>query len=195
MTSLQHTLGRLTGGPALLAACTLALAGCGTPGAAPSSSASTSASAAFNDADAMFAQMMIPHHQQALQMSETLLAKPGLDPRVGSLAQQIKAAQAPEITTLKGWLSSWGRPESMPVGHSMHGMLSETDLGELGSADAAAASKLFLTRMIAHHEGAVSMAQVEKATGRHEGALAMASAIIASQSKEIDEMRSLVARL
>src|ERR1044071_4520138 len=63
-----------------------------------------------NDADAMFAMHMIPHHQQAIEMSDMVLAKQGIDPRVTELAKQIKAAQGPEIEQMQGWLNQWGMP-------------------------------------------------------------------------------------
>ncbi|MDQ4503413.1 DUF305 domain-containing protein [Sinomonas sp. ASV322] len=197
----------LVGGLAVVG---LALAGCGasasdgkpTSGSdahaghsMPTGSTSAAPTGAFNSADSMFAQMMIPHHEQAVEMSDLVLAKPGLDSRVSALAQQIKGAQAPEIATLKGWLTGWGQPLSMPSssGHSMEGMMTDADLAELKSADAATASKLFLAQMIAHHEGAVQMAQTEKASGRYEGAVAMAGSIVSSQTKEIADMKGLLA--
>ncbi|WP_077488872.1 DUF305 domain-containing protein [Sinomonas mesophila] len=198
--------------PATALAAALALAGCGAPGpsTAPTSSAAPSSTggahgnhempmgtpnAGFNAGDVMFAQMMVPHHEQAVEMSDIVLAKPGLDPRVAQLAEQIKGAQAPEIATLRGWLGEWGQPSMMPggAGHGMDGMMSADDLEKLRAAGAAEAAKLFLTQMIAHHEGAVSMAQTEKSSGQHAGAKSMAESIIASQTKEIEDMKALLA--
>ena len=192
--------------PAALLTATLALAGCAATG--PSSTPSSTGAAhgdhqmpmgtpnvGFNAGDVMFAQMMIPHHEQAVEMSDIVLAKPGLDPRVAQLAEQIKAAQGPEIATLRGWLGEWGQPSMMPAGagHGMEGMMSADDLAKLRAADAAEASRLFLTQMIAHHEGAVSMAEAEKASGQHEGAKSMAEAIVTSQTKEIEDMKAMLA--
>src|SRR5882724_5357650 len=88
------------------------LTGCSGPsepahpaGHSPSSSATAAAAEAHNDADVMFAQHMIPHHQQAVEMSDMLLAKQGIDPRVTQLATQIKAAQGPEIQQMQSWLN------------------------------------------------------------------------------------------
>ncbi|AMM34295.1 hypothetical protein SA2016_3637 [Sinomonas atrocyanea] len=185
----------------------LALAGCGAtaqsaPAAGtahdghtmPMSSAPSAAGAAFNAQDVMFAQMMVPHHEQAVEMSEIVLAKPGLDGRVSALAQQIKGAQAPEIATLKGWLGAWNQPSAMPgdAGHGMEGMLSAEDLGKLRAADSGAASRLFLSQMIAHHEGAIAMARTEKAGGAHPDAVAMAGSIVDSQAKEVASMKDLL---
>ncbi|MDQ0260171.1 DUF305 domain-containing protein [Sinomonas atrocyanea] len=192
---------------ALPAAALLALAGCGTAAqptpaasgphdghAMPMASAASTSGTAFNAQDVMFAQMMIPHHEQAVEMSDIMLAKPGLDGRVSALAQKIKGAQAPEIATLKGWLGAWNQPGAMPgdAGHGMDGMLSGEDLGKLRAADGRQASRLFLSQMIAHHEGAVAMAQTERAGGSHRDAVAMASSIVDSQSAEIESMKSLL---
>ncbi len=63
-----------------------------------------------NDADVSFAAGMVPHHQQAIEMSDIILAKQGIDQRVVDLANQIKAAQGPEIATMQQWLTGWGAP-------------------------------------------------------------------------------------
>jgi uncharacterized protein (DUF305 family) len=96
--------------------------------AAPSTPAATAASGTpaagpHNDADVMFAQMMIPHHQQAIQMSDMILAKDGLNSEIAELAQQIKDAQAPEIARMSGWLAGWGEDPSPSMGmdHDMGG--------------------------------------------------------------------------
>ncbi|BCT77879.1 DUF305 domain-containing protein [Sinomonas cyclohexanicum] len=155
---------------------------------------------AFNAADAMFAQMMIPHHEQAIEMSGTVLAKPGLDPRVAKLAEEIRAAQAPEIATQSGWLEAWGQPRAMPAGagrgmDGMDGMMTADDLAKLKAASAPEAARLFLTQMIAHHEGAVSMAQTEQEGGSNPEAVAMARSIVDSQTAEIDGMKTLLGQL
>ncbi|MBM7832880.1 uncharacterized protein (DUF305 family) [Agromyces cerinus] len=144
-------------------------------------------------ADVMFAQMMIPHHEQALEMSGIVLAKDGLDPEVAALAEEIEAAQGPEIAQLETWLGEWDAPREMPGGgHGMSGMLSADELAALEAADATAASQLFLERMIEHHEGAVEMAEEQLASGSHEGAIEMAEAIVATQTAEIERMRALL---
>ena len=126
---------------------------------AGTSAASSSAPAAqaHNQADVTFAQDMIPHHQQAVQMSDIILGKQGIDPRVVQLANQIKAAQGPEIQQMQGWLSQWGQPTmSMAPGTVMPGMLADQDITALQNAQGADASKLFLTGMIQHHQGAIA---------------------------------------
>ena len=85
------------------------------------SPANTADAQAHNDADVNFAQGMIPHHQQAVEMSDMLLAKEGIDPRVVSLAEEIKAAQAPEIEKMRGWLNDWGIAAMPPMSSGMPG--------------------------------------------------------------------------
>ncbi|MFP5365854.1 MAG: DUF305 domain-containing protein [Actinomycetes bacterium] len=168
----------------------------------PSSSApatSAAASAEFNDADTMFAQMMIPHHTQAVAMSDIMLAKGGIPAEVTALATKIKAAQGPEIEKMTSWLQSWGQPTEMPNGmpadHGMSGMMSEDDMAKLEAAQGTEAAKLFLTQMIAHHEGAVMMAKTETTDGKNAEAVQLSKQIVSSQETEIQEMKDLLATL
>ncbi|MCG7610440.1 MULTISPECIES: DUF305 domain-containing protein [Mycobacterium] len=174
-----------------------------TTSAAASSPAATEA---HNDADVMFAQHMIPHHRQAVEMSDVLLAKQGIDARVIDLATQIKGAQAPEIEQMQGWLKQWGNPPMPPMpqqghgdmGHGMQGMqgmVSETDMTALRNAQGPEAAKLYLTHMIAHHEGAITMAQDEINDGQYPAAVEMAHAIVKTQQQEIDTMRQILGSL
>lgn len=128
---------------------------------------STEQAADVNDADVMFASMMIVHHEQAIEMSDIVLAKEDVNPEVVELAEAIKAAQGPEIEQLQGWLDDWGvDPEEQQMDGMDHGdgMMTEDDLAALESADGPEASRLFLEQMIAHHEGAVEMAQTQVMT-------------------------------
>ena len=169
----------------------LALSGCA--GAAPQAESSTAASA-FNSDDVMFAQLMIPHHEQAVEMSDDLLAKDGVDQEIADLATQIKAAQAPEIETMQGWLSDWDAPEGGMAGmdHGTDGMMSDDDMMALQDASGAAAGTLYLTQMIMHHEGAIAMANAELNDGENADALALAEAIVSSQTGEIAIMNDLL---
>lgn len=155
-----------------------------------------------NAADQMFVTMMIPHHQQAIEMSDLLLGKDAVDSRVGALATQIKDAQAPEITTMKGWLADWGTPYDGSMsgemsGHAsgMGGMLSDQELTTLKNAGGREAARLYLTGMIGHHEGAVEMAQAEVADGKNPAVIALAQQVISSQTAEITTMRQLLTSL
>jgi uncharacterized protein (DUF305 family) len=165
--------------------------------ASPSAAASgtSSASAEFNDADVMFAQLMIPHHEQAVEMSDMILAKEGVNPDVIALAQQIKAAQQPEIDTMKSWMSAWGRP-TMAGGHQMDdGQMTEQEMKTLDEADGPTGQKLFLEGMINHHQGAIQMAQTEITSGKNPDAVALARSIVDSQQKEITTIKGLLAKL
>src|SRR5699024_283157 len=86
---------------------------------------SSQASAQFNDADVTYAEGMIMHHQQAVEMSDIILDKSGVDPDVVEMAKQIKQAQGPEIKEMRTWLEDWGQDDS---GHEGHG-------GDSGSGD------------------------------------------------------------
>lgn len=178
----------------------LAVTGCASvTGSGPgASSAPSSASAsAFNATDVMFVQMMIPHHAQAIEMSDTLLAKDGVDADVRELAENIKAAQQPEIDRMEGWLTAWGA--EMPgaggmagMGHD-NGMMSDDDMSTLAAASGPDASRLFLEQMIVHHEGAIEMAQDELDSGSSPDVRELAEAIIIAQTAEIATMRTLLA--
>lgn len=182
--------------PALVGAA-LALTGCaaGTAPATPDASASAATTATYNDADVTFAQGMIPHHEQAIAMSDVLLAKDDVDPRVVELAEAITAAQQPEIDRLHAMLEAWGADPGEGMEHGGHGsgMMSEADMDALEAASGADASRLFLEQMIEHHEGAVAMAETEVASGVATDAIEMAQAIIDAQRAEIDQMRELLA--
>ena len=166
-------------------------------------SASTGASA-FNNADVMFARMMIPHHRQAIEMAD-LAATRAADPQVKALAGTIKAAQQPEIDTMTGWLSgAAGMPmpgssggSSMPgtVPGGMQGSMSQADMSKLAAAKGTVFDKQFLTMMIAHHQGAITMAKQESAAGANADAKALAAKIVTDQQAQITTMQTLLARL
>jgi uncharacterized protein (DUF305 family) len=172
----------------------------GSPSAASSSPAApaTPAAGPHNDADVMFAQGMIPHHQQAVAMSDMILAKDDIDPKVTDLATQIKAAQAPEIAQMSGWLAGWGQNPSPSMGmdHDMGGgMMSQADMDALDQATGKEAARLFLTGMITHHKGAITMAQHEVANGQNPEAVALAQKITTDQQAEITTMTQLLTQL
>ncbi len=155
-----------------------------------------------NDADVTFAQEMIPHHAQAVQMSEMLLDKSDVDPEVVDLAEQIKDAQAPEIGTMSGWLEDWdedvpptdmGDMGDMKMGNmDMNGMMSADDVAALEDAAPDDAARLFLEGMTVHHEGAIEMAEQEVDEGSAPEAIDLAETIIDAQQGEIDQMEELL---
>lgn len=194
---------RCAAAAALPLAAILALAGCSAGsgsmpgmdhGSAPMVSATTAASA--SEADIMFVTMMIPHHEQAIEMSDTLLSKSGVDERVTALAEQIKAAQQPEIDTMKGWLSNWGVSMSDGMSGMDHGgMMSESDMQALESADGGDAARLYLEQMIEHHQGAIDMAKEEIDGGTDAEVVSLAQSIVDSQTAEISTMKDLMSSL
>ena len=177
----------------------LALAGCAStatgPGDMPGTDSSTSADADANSADVQFAMMMIPHHEQAVEMAEMVLAKDDIDERVVALAEQIKAAQGPEIELMESWLDDWGTPMGDMDGMDHGGMMSDTDMQALQDATGVEASRLFLEQMIVHHEGAIEMAQTEVERGQNADVIALAENIVASQTTEITTMEDILATL
>jgi uncharacterized protein (DUF305 family) len=188
---------------------TITLAGCGSSSgghdmgsmsspstsAAPSTSSSgTPAAGAHNDADVMFAQMMIPHHRQAIEMADMILAKQGISSEVTALATGIKGAQTPEIDQMTGWLVGWGQSgtPSMDMGHDMGGTMSQADMDALHKAAGKDAEKVFLTGMITHHQGAIDMAEDELANGQNPDAKKLAQSVSDTQQVEIDKMNQLL---
>lgn len=148
----------------------------------------------FSGADIMFAQMMIPHHQQAVDMG-TLAETRASSPEVKALAAKIKAEQAPEIEQMKHWLEDAGASLDMghDMGHGMGGMLTEEDMAALAAATGAEFDRLYLNGMIAHHEGAIHMAQMVVDSNNSE-AKSLADAIISSQTEQITYMQELLAK-
>jgi uncharacterized protein (DUF305 family) len=158
------------------------------------SAAPAPANAAFNDADVTFAQMMIPHHQQAVEMAAMADGRASSG-AVKDLAAKIKAAQQPEIDTMNQWLTGWGKPTAAPeAGHgdAGHGMMSDADMAKMMDAKGADFDKQFLTMMIAHHEGAITMAKDETAKGSNAEAKALAEKIITDQQAEITTMQGML---
>ena len=149
-----------------------------------------------NAQDVSFARDMVPHHQQAVTMSDLALAQSG-NPQVEDLATRIKASQAREISLMEGWLADWGEEATDHSGHdmgemkSMKGMVSEPDMAALRAAQGPEFDRQFIEHMTAHHQGALEMARVQLDKGKHEPAKELARAIITSQEKEIAEMAKI----
>jgi uncharacterized protein (DUF305 family) len=176
----------------------------------PSATRTASNGEVFNDADVRFASEMIQHHAQALSMVDLTAGRP-LDAEVEKLAEDIRAAQAPEIEIFTGWLIEWGEkvPETVRdhanAGHGddsdhgsmqdhsdMPGMMSADQMEALSEASDTDFQSMWLEMMIDHHEGAVEMARTEQSEGRHRPAVELAKQIESSQSDEIELMQSLL---
>lgn len=162
----------------------------------------------FNDADVKFAQQMIPHHQQAIEMAKLADGR-AADPEIKKLATAIEKAQDPEIDTMKGWLKSWGKPlpsssssmGDMPGmdhgsdGSAMPGMMSGKDMSDLAAAKGKDFDKKFAQLMIGHHQGAVTMAEDEQKNGVDADAKKLAGAVVTAQTAEIEQMNKIIDRL
>jgi uncharacterized protein (DUF305 family) len=149
-----------------------------------------SSNTSFSADDQMFAAMMIPHHEQAIQMSELALLNT-TNPEILALATEIKAAQGPEIEQMKSWGSS---KMGSHAGHMMdEGMLTDDEMAQLKEARGAEFDRLFLEGMIKHHQGAIQMADMIIDSVNEEAAL-LGKNIVDSQSAEIERMRQLLTR-
>ena len=178
---------------------TVTLSACSSSGRqAATGSPSTSATQAHNSTDITFAQDMMPCHKQAIQMSEIILTKQGLDPRVVQVANQIKAAEGPDIQGMQNWLSQWQRPTTpssaagMPAMQGMTGMASPEQITALQSAVGTDASKQFLTLMIQNHQHAIMLAQSEIDAGQYPPAIAMAHSIATTEQQEVNTMQGIL---
>jgi uncharacterized protein (DUF305 family) len=148
----------------------------------------------FSHADIMFAQMMIPHHQQAVDMSELAIDKTA-DPDVRVLAKDIRDAQVPEIEQMEVWLAEAGAPAQIGpgvgTGMGMGGMLSEEEMTTLETAIGAEFDRIYLQGMIRHHEGAIRMTHMIQ-NSANPAVKALAEAIVHSQAAEIERMRDML---
>lgn len=181
------------------------LAGCSdnntttAPNTTGTSTATTTAGqhADHNQADVTFAQQMIPHHAQAVEMAKLAPGHTG-NAKVLDLAGRIQKAQDPEIQTMTGWLTTWGAQApttgmpGMDHGSSMPGMMPAEDMTTLGQAKDTEFDRLWLTMMIKHHQGAIEMATTELNQGSNPDAKKLAQQIIDAQQAEITEMQSLL---
>jgi uncharacterized protein (DUF305 family) len=196
---------------AVLAAMAVALllSSCGSPTSESpqgSASKSTAAQPAFNQADVDFATMMIPHHQQAVKLSD-LVPSRSTNPELISLASAIAAAQGPEIETMKVFLVQWnagaaggqersdsgnGTSHDMSNMSDMQGMVDGATMDKLQTLKGAEFDTLWLQSMIGHHEGAIGMANAELKDGTNADAKKLAKEIVDGQTAEITQMKQML---
>ena len=195
MTSATVRLLAAAVAAAALASCSTATKGDDT--AHESTAASSTASSAAHDADdAMFGQLMIPHHQQAVELA-ALVPERSTNPALITLAAAISGQQKPEIDTMKALLAKWGvSPDgaSHTSGHAgiaMQGMVDDATLIKLEALRGVEFDQLWLTSMIAHHRGAIGMAKSEIADGENPEMIALARNIVTAQQAEIDQMTAM----
>jgi uncharacterized protein (DUF305 family) len=144
----------------------------------------------FSGVDIMFAQMMIPHHQQAIDMSSLAVSR-ALSPEVKALALKISAEQGPEIEQMRSWLKAANAATEMGHQMSMDGMLSDAELERLTNASGEEFDQLFILGMIAHHEGAIEMAQMV-VDSKNPEARELGTTVIKIQTLEIAELKALL---
>lgn len=163
--------------------------------------APASQSADHNAADVAFAQGMIPHHRQAVEMAAMVPSRT-TNPDVRMMATHISWDQKAEILTMTGMLAQWGEPEAMDHGSMpgmpgmvhgvMPGMVDDATMAQIKSLSGPAFDELWITSMIEHHQGAVTMAHTEIADGQNPDAKKLAEMIISAQQREIAQMNNLV---
>lgn len=190
-SKLLHVMGSI-------AALALVLSACSSDHGAHGDIDESQISGDANAADVMFAQMMIPHHEQAVVMSDLAVDR-AQDPLLLGLAEEIKGAQAPEIELMDSWLKAWGferisGDDAMAAhgDHGMAGMLTDQQLQELADARGAEFDRLFAEFMIEHHQGAVLMAQDVLLDGADPAVAALAREIIVTQEREILQLQAFL---
>ncbi|MEU6646401.1 DUF305 domain-containing protein [Saccharomonospora sp. NPDC046836] len=150
-----------------------------------------------NAADFQYMTMMIPHHQQALTMTDLVPDRAASD-QLKNLADRMAASQEAEIRVMESWLQQNRDSEAAEGGHGEHqhglmpGMATEEQLEELRNAKGAEFDRLFLQLMITHHEGALTMAEEHLVSGIETRAVEMAQEIITGQTDEIGHMRTML---
>ncbi|WP_027018976.1 DUF305 domain-containing protein [Corynebacterium sputi] len=151
------------------------------------------ADAEFNDTDVEFNQMMIAHHQQALDMAALIDGRTD-NPDILQLGATIEETQAPEMDAMQARLDEWGVSDDYAHGghEDMDGMLDDEQMTALSDASGTDFDRLFLEGMIEHHEGAIDMAQDELDNGIDEQSRQIAEDVISAQASEIAEMNALL---
>ena len=148
----------------------------------------------YSGADIMFLQMMIPHHQQAIDMSN-LAMQVSKNEELLALAKVIAKDQAAEIVQMKSWLKDAGA--SVDPGHSMSGMggmLTSEEYAALEKASGADFDKLWLTGMTKHHDGAIHMTTMISDDQNAE-IKSFGEAIVKVQTAQIDQMKLMLEKL
>lgn len=184
----MNTFKRVINGAAAALGTALALTACGQ---ASEEAAGTSSQEQHNEADVNFAQMMIPHHEQAVEMAD--LADDRAGEEVGQMSEEIRDAQGPEIEQMQQMLQDWGADSDEDMDHSgMAGMLSDEQMEELATSEDEEFDTLFLELMIEHHEGAVDMAETVLEEGNAPEAQQLAGEIVQTQEEEVEQMRTML---
>lgn len=175
---------------ALLTACTSSDHPTTTTSAAPDAE-----QADHNADDTAFARRMVPHHEQAIQMAQ-IVPTNTTNQKMIDLANRVIVAQVPEAQALRGWLMQWqdaqGNDATSHDGMPMTGMVDQATMDKLQNLHGADFDRLWLTSMIDHHRGAITVAQDEVAHGKNPDVIYLAKSIIADQQAEIDQMNQML---
>lgn len=212
MTYPRSTVARWSAGAVIVLAATGMTAGCSSSSSPTPTSSSATVLNGYNSQDVTFLVDMVAHHQQAIDMAEMVPSHTN-NAQVKALATKIEAAQGPEIAQMNAWLAEWNETpetgsESSGNGHNMSGMdhggsmssanpmgpgmMSAAQMADLESKSGAEFDRMWLTMMIAHHEGAVTMSEQELTQGENAQVKALAQEIINAQAKEIAEMQEML---
>lgn len=212
----NHSVVRWSIGAAVVLVAAASVTACSSTSNTQPSSTSASATVlnGHNTQDVTYLAEMVAHHQQAIDMAQ-MVPSHTTNTRVRALAAQIEAAQGPEIAKMNAWLGEWNEGTSTESGsmspgggHDMSGMehggptssgkpmgpgmMSAAEMADLESKNGASFDQMWLTMMIAHHEGAVTMSQQELASGENAQVKELAQDIINAQAKEIAEMKAML---
>jgi uncharacterized protein (DUF305 family) len=155
--------------------------------------------AGYNADDIAFATNMIPHHQQAVELA-AMVPERSTNPELKALAQQISAAQQPEIQTMEVLLVQWNENPDAQAGHggheghggAMQGMVDDATMAKLKTLSGPEFETLWLESMISHHQGAIEMARAELANGANVDAKRLAQTMVDTQQAEIDQMNQML---
>ena len=152
----------------------------------------------YTASDAQFMRGMIPHHQQALEMSRLAPDRTNF-PELLEIAGKIEAAQGDEIAFMEQWLTSRGESIDQSHAHTGHhtmkGMATEAQMASLAAASGVEFDRQFLSLMIAHHEGAIDMVEalMEQPGSAYDPTLFEFTTDVSNdQSKEIELMHGLL---
>ena len=181
--------------PALALAVVLTVSAC--TNTAPETAAPTGP-LGHNDADVLFGQSMIPHQQRAVEMSDMILAKDGVNPDIAVLAGEIRDTQWSEMHTLTAWLEARDQPaEATPDAETAEGkgLLSTSEVSALETAQGTEASRIFLESMTAHHEAAIDKYRLQVGSGQNEEVLTLAHGVYQDRFPQIERMNALLAGL
>ncbi|CAM3896771.1 DUF305 domain-containing protein [Kibdelosporangium persicum] len=195
----------------IAAASLIGLAACGStePGtaspAAPSARQAAEAApkaapaGGFNDVDVMFLQMMIPHHEQGMEMVR-LAGKQAARPEIRDLVGAIEVTQADEARNMTAWLTQWGKPATADPNadaHVNHGGLPATNaevIADLAKSSGAEFETKFLTLFTGHQGAAVEMARREIKEGASQPVKDLADRIVKSRTGQIQQMLVILGR-